>query len=120
MLGIGLDGLDELDARLTHAQRGLVDLTEPNRAAAQLAATESTRLAPKASGALAGATRPTVDATSWGLANSRPYALFVYAGTRFMRARPWLLDAATDTEDRWLTIVTDHVQQLLDTTGAGA
>ena len=112
--GIELVGLPDLVARLTHARDGLADLTDVNRDMAQLAAREADPLTPRHTGALQQHNDTVADATGWGLVNGQPYALFVHAGTRVMRARPWLLEAATDTEDQWTQLLADHMQQLLD------
>lgn len=109
---MGLEGGPELVARLTHAQDGLLDLTDANRDAVELVArSENT---PHATGALDASNRTQAHATGWGLTNGQPYAPPVHWGTRYMRARPWLLDAARSTEDSWMDGLTQHIQQLLD------
>jgi hypothetical protein len=110
--GVDLEGLDPLLARLDHARSGILDLTDANREAAQLVLRNLHT--PHASGALDAANLATAAATGWGLANGQPYAPPVHWGTRYMRARPWLLDAARSTEDSWMDGMWGHVQQLLD------
>lgn len=112
--GVEVVGLPQLVARLDHAHDGLLDLTPANRDAAQLAATEADPSAPRKTGRLASSTTVVATADSWGLANGRTYFLPVHWGTRYMTARPWLLNAVTRTEDRTTQLLTDHVQQLLD------
>ena len=113
MAGIGLDGLAELEARLTHARDGILDLSDVNAAAVNLVFRNVQT--PHRTGALAAANVTESHATGWGISNGQPYAPPVHWGTRYMRARPWLLDAAKSTEDAWMDDLTQHVQQLLDT-----
>lgn len=111
-LGVGSTGLPELLDTLTHARAGLLDLSPAHREAAKLALAASRP--PRATGALAAADRAEVTRAGWGLVNGKPYAVAVFGGTRHMRARPWLLTAATSTEPRWVDAYRTHVQQLLD------
>ena len=113
-ISAGVEGSEQLAARLTRAHDGVMDLSEPNRQAAQLVAHKATLLVPKATGALGDSDTITVTGSGWGIAYGKPYAPKVHWGTRLMRPRPWLTDAARATEDSWMDVLTDHVQQLLD------
>lgn len=113
-LSVGLEGVPDLDARLAHARDGILDLTGANRDASKLVDRQATADAPRASGSLAGSSTTTVSKDGWGVAYGELYAGFVHWGTRVMRARPWLLDAARRTEATWMDDLTEHIQQLLD------
>lgn len=108
------DGLPELVGRLSRARDGILDLSEPNAQAARLVAAQADGAVPKATGELAASRTVTVTGTGWGIGYGKPYAPFVHWGTRRMRARPWLTDAARDTEPTWMDDLTTHVQHLLD------
>lgn len=110
--GVDVEGLQALLDRLDHTATGLLDLSEPNTAAARLVADSAST--PHRTGALAAANRATADATGWSVTNAQPYAPPVHWGTRTMRARPWLLSSARATEDRWTDDLTTHIQKLLD------
>jgi hypothetical protein len=114
LAGVELAGLSDLTDRLAHARAGVLDLTDVNRDAAQLVATEADPTAPRKTGRLASSTTIVATADSWGLANGQPYFLPVHWGTRYMRAQPWLQTAADTTTDRWQQLLADHLQQLLD------
>lgn len=113
MLGVDETGGPELLARLAHAHDGILDLADANRDAVQLVA--RSLHTPHATGALEAHNQATATGTGWGIANGLPYAPPVHWGTRYMRARPWLLDAARSTEDEWMDGYEKHVQSLLDT-----
>lgn len=112
--GVEAVGLPQLVARLDHARTGLDDLTDANRRMVELVARDADPAAPRRTGKLASSTVVEVSATGWGLVNGQPYATPVHWGTHTMRARPWLLNAADRTEDQWMQLLADHVQQLLD------
>lgn len=114
MLGVDVDGEDELLARLVHARAGILDLTDANRDAVRLVSSGADPTAPRKTGALAAGTITTAGPSGWGLTNATAYAVPVHWGTRHMRARPWLLDAAKAAEGQWMGQLTDHVQRLLD------
>lgn len=109
-VGVGLEGDQGLVARLAHARAGILDLSDANRDIAQ--AVDRAATPPRATGALAASAVVTVTADSWGITYRAPYAVPVHWGTRYMRARPWLTDAAQDTDQ--LGMLADHLQQLLD------
>lgn len=111
-VGVGLEGQQELLARLAHARAGVLDLTDANRDMAQTVLRDAH--APRATGALDASGGVTVTAAGWGIDYGKPYAGYVHWGTRYLRARPWLYDAAHATEDRWMDQLTEHAQQLLD------
>lgn len=112
--GVDVEGLDQLQARLVHARDGITDLTDINRDIGQLVVREADSRTPTATGGLANNNRSTATASGWGATNGEPYAGFVHWGTRTMKARPWLLEAARATEDSWMDQLARHVQQLLD------
>lgn len=112
--GMGLDGDQELLARLARARDGITDLTGYNRDTAQLVDHKATADVPRHSGALADSASITVSRDGWGISYSKAYASPVHWGTRLMVARPWLLEAARSTEDSWMDGLQEHVQQLLD------
>lgn len=114
MSGVDVDGLDDLLGRLDHARAGLLDLTDANRDMAQVVVREADSRTPTATGGLHNNNRAVATATGWGATNGEPYAGYVHWGTRYMTARPWLLEAARATEDTWMDLATDHVQRLLD------
>lgn len=111
-LGMGLEGDQELVARLAHAQAGILDLTDANRDAVNTVMRDVRT--PHKSGALDRANVTHASRAGWGITNAKPYAPPVHWGTHVMRARPWLLEAARSTEDSWMDGLTSHVQQLLD------
>lgn len=113
-VGVGLDGLPELVARLDRAHDGLLDLSGINRDMAQLVARKATPDTPRATGRLAGSATISATGTGWGITYGAPYSALVHWGTRYMRPRPWLIEAARDTEDSWMDALTEHVQQLLE------
>ena len=113
-LGLGVEGVTELDARLTRARAGILDLSDANRDIATTVERQSTADAPRASGAMADSATIHVTSDGWSVTYGREYSGFVHWGTRYMRPRPWVLDAARRTEDTWMDQLTDHVQQLLD------
>lgn len=113
-MGAELDGQSDLDSRLARARDGILDLSEVNHQLAQLVDTQATKLVPRASGGLADSDSVTVTRDGWGIAYSKPYSVPVHWGTRYMRARPWLVDASKATEDSQLDLLTGHVQKLLD------
>lgn len=113
-LGAALEGDAELIARLQRAQAGLMDLTEANRDMARIVERKAQADVPRASGALADSETVTVTRDGWGLAYASGHAVPVHWGTRYMRARPWAVTAARATEDSWMDVLTQHVQQLLD------
>lgn len=99
-VGVGIEGLPETVAMLDHAHAALLDLTDANRAAVQLVTTDARE--PSATGALRASRVVVVDGTGWGISYGKPYAVAVHWGTRYLRARPWLMDAATATLDAQL------------------
>lgn len=109
-VGVGLEGDQGLVARLAHARAGILDLSDANRDIAQ--AVDHTATPPRATGVLAASSVVTVAADSWGITSRASYAVRVHWGTRYMRARPWLTEAAQDTDQ--LGMLADHLQQLLD------
>lgn len=111
-VGVELSGLPQLEARLLHASSGVMDLSDANRDIAKAVESQARPDAPRATGRLAGSDTITVTADSWSIANTQPYAVPVHWGTRYMRARPWLVTAAQDTDQ--LGMLADHIQQLLD------
>jgi HK97 gp10 family phage protein len=113
-VGMSVEGQEQLLARLAHAHDGIAGLTDVIRDMAQLVAREADSRTPTATGGLANNNRSTATATGWGATNGEPYAGFVHWGTKIMKARPWLLEAARATEDSWMDQLTNHVQQLLD------
>jgi hypothetical protein len=114
-VGVNVDGLPELVARLRHASQGLQDLTPANRELLELVANVSDRLTPTRTGKLVGGNVYTPGPQGWAATNDVAYARFVHWGTRELRAQPWLLMASQRTEDRQLDMLADHVQHLLDT-----
>ena len=113
-MDVELDGLPALVDRLARAHDGILDLSEPNAQAARLVAGDADARVPKATGALAASRTISVSGTGWGIGYGRPYAALVHWGTRYMRARPWLIQAARDAEPTWMDDLTEHVQHLLD------
>lgn len=114
-VGLDVDGLPELVARLRHASQGLQDLTLANRELADLVANVGDRLTPTRTGKLVGGNVYTPGPHGWAATNSVAYARFLHWGTRELPATPWLLMASQRTEDQQLELLADHVQQLLDT-----
>lgn len=112
-ISAGVAGDQELVARLTRAHDGLLDLSDANRDLVRIVEKAAATDVPRASGALAGSETVTVTRDGWGIAYGKPYAVPVHWGTSYMRARPWLMTAARDTEDKWMEQLTEHVQQLL-------
>jgi len=72
--------------------------------------------APRATGFLAASHTlgPGAGAGRVNVGNTAGYARMVHGGTRYLRARPWLADALTSTEPRWLAALGADVQHELD------
>ena len=113
-LGVDVDGLPELGARLRHASQGLQDLTPANRDLLELVANVGDRLTPHRTGRLVGGNVYAPGPHGWSATNSVAYARFQHWGTREIPATPWLLMGSQRTEDRQLDVLANHLQHLLD------
>jgi hypothetical protein len=114
-VGVSVDGLPELVARLRHAASGVEDLTPANRELLELVANVGDRLTPHRTGKLVAGNVYTPGPHGWAATNAVAYARFQHWGTRELPATPWLLMASQRTEERQLDKLADHLQHLLDT-----
>ena len=94
----------------------LEHLDDPMTRALAIAVDAAQSGAPRRTGRLAGShgTAPGAGANRLTVTNTAPYARLVHNGTRYLRARPWMTDAITSSEPRWLGALTDGVQAGLD------
>lgn len=114
---VAIDGVGQLRAHLGDVADGLGDLSTVNAQIAQLVARTARDLAPKRTGKLAASVR-----VSKGPRQVTVRADAVYAGPihwgwhrRHIKANPFITVAAQRTEERWTALLTDAVQDLINT-----
>ena len=119
-----VDGAKRLRRELKRAGVDLTDLREPNERAAQIVATAAGPATPRRTGRLASTVRAGASKTS-GVVRAGgaavPYAGPIHWGWpgRNIAGQPWLVDAAHDTEDTWVPIYVDVLDQVLDRIAGG-
>lgn len=106
---VQVEGAARLRRTLRQAGDDLGDLKAAHAAAAQIAATASAALAPRASGRLAATIRSSGTKTAGTLRAGRaavPYAGPIHWGwpRRSITAQPFLSDGATSSQGRWLPV----------------
>lgn len=116
---VRVEGLRELRRELRQAGDDLSDLKDANAKVARLVADKAAALAPRRSGALAASVRGNRAAGKAQVAAGGarvPYAGPIHWGwpARGIEARPFVSDAAQQTEAQWLDIYTHDVQRVLD------
>lgn len=106
---IQIEGARELRKQLRAAGDNLEDLKAANQRAADIAASEARRRAPKLTGALAGDIRTSGTKTAGIIRAGRkkiPYAGPIHWGwpARGIEARPYITEGAQQTESIWVPI----------------
>jgi hypothetical protein len=109
----------ELRRTLKAAGDDLSDLKDANQRVGNVVVARATSLAPRRSGALAGAMRATRAATSVTVkaGGARvPYAGPIHWGwpARGITAQPFLSDAATGTESTWVPIYESELDRIIE------
>lgn len=115
---VTVDGARELRRQLKAAGDDLTDLKEANKAAAQIVELSSVALAPVATGALMQSIRSSGTKTAGVVRAGRaslPYAGPIHWGwpKRNIKAQPFMLNAAHQTEPQWIEAYTDLVDKAL-------
>jgi HK97 gp10 family phage protein len=111
---IEVEGAAALSASLDAAGRDLADLDRAAAGASRIIATAARVLAPKRTGALSRSIEPAPERGTAAVLASERYAPFVHYGTRYMVARPFLVDARRDTKPLWLPLYEQESQQILN------
>lgn len=117
---VSVEGARTLRRTLKAAGVGLQDLKDAHAAVARLVVTAAAPNAPHRTGALAATTRPAGTQTAAivraGFA-SVPYAGPIHWGwpSRHITARPWLYEAAVDSQEQWTGVYLSALQQIIDT-----
>lgn len=116
---VRVQGLARFKRTLRDFEDGVEDLKDANAAAAALVAAEAQARAPRRSGALAGSVRGNRAAGKAVVAAGKakvPYAGPIHWGwpARGIPARPFITQAATATQQRWLSEYEANVQALAD------
>lgn len=114
---VDVEGVYNLRRGLKRMGDDLEDLKDVNQAVAGLVAQVATATAPRRTGTLAGTVRGNRAASKAVITAGRasvPYAVFVHWGTASMSRQPWVSEAASDTEPRWLALYQDGMQKAAD------
>ena len=114
---VDVRGVANLRKGLRKMGDDLSDLKDVNAAVGRLVAQVAQTTAPHRSGALAGSVRSNRAASRAVVMAGRasvPYAVFVHWGTRSQARQPWVAEAASDTEPRWLALYQDGMQRAAD------
>lgn len=116
---VEVDGARELRRSMKRAGADLGDLKDANQRAGQTVANAAGGLAPRRSGALAGAIRASraVSSVTVKAGGARvPYAGPIHWGwpLRNIAAQPFLSDAATGTEPQWLPQYEKEIADIVD------
>ena len=123
-VGLRIEGGRELRRTMRKAGSDLTELKEANRAAADIVTSRARSTAPKVSGNLSNSIRTGATKTA-GIVragNNRksatgvPYANPIHWGwpARGITAQPWLSEAATETEPRWIELFNKLVSEALN------
>lgn len=116
---VQVEGGRELRKALKHAEGDLADFKAAHVKVAEyvIRYADDSGLTPVKTGALQRTQRPQNIAGGAGIrvGNNRDvfYAPFVYDGTRHSRANPWLHKAAEASQDQWMAIYSDEVEDIL-------
>ena len=111
---VEVEGAAALAASLDAASADLAELDRAAEGASRIIATAARSLAPKRTGTLSRSVAPAPSRGTAAALASASYAPFVHYGTRYMSARPFLSDAARQTEPMWLPLYTQETQGILD------
>lgn len=113
-------GLRELVKAMKAAEADVTELKALNGKAAAVVIDSAVPHTPRRSGKLAGSIRAGATNRA-GIVRagkaSVPYAGVIHWGwpRRHIKARPWIADAASATEDRWTDVYLAGMEDLLDT-----
>lgn len=111
-----VEGARELRRTLKRAGDDLTDLKEVHRRVGTFVSDRARPRTPSATGRLGASGRPGATKTAalvrFGGARA-PYARFVHWGTKLMRARPWVQEAAQSSQEVWETMYQQGVNRVL-------
>lgn len=113
--GAQVIGAERCSATLKAAGERLAHLDAAAAGTSRVVAAAGAMRAPKRTGLLAMSVRPMSDSGTAAAGTSLRYAPFVHWGTRHMRARPFLTDAARQTEPVWLGLYVADANRALAT-----
>jgi hypothetical protein len=117
---VTVDGLRTLRRTLKAAGVSLQDLKDAHAAVAQLVVTAAAPNAPHRTGALAASVRGSGTQAAAIVRAGRaavPYAGPIHWGwpSRHITARPWLYEAAVDSQEQWTGVYLSALQHIIDT-----
>jgi hypothetical protein len=109
-------GTEQIAATMRKAGRDVGDLTNAHRAAAAIFTPAARALAPRLTGALAGATRPEATKDGAGVSNALPYFGPIHYGwpRRNIAAHRFVDEAVTATWSQWFPIYERAIQSACD------
>lgn len=111
-----VEGARELRRTLRQAGDDLTDLKDTHRKVGTFVAGRAGPRTPSATGRLGATGRPGATKTAalvrFGGARA-PYARFVHWGTKLMKARPWVQQAAQSSQEVWETMYQQGVDRVL-------
>lgn len=111
-----VEGGRELRRTLRQAGDDLENLKDTHRQVGTFVSNRARERTPSATGRLGATGRPGATKTAalvrFGGARA-PYARFVHWGTRLMRARPWVTEAAQASRQAWETMYQQGVNRVL-------
>jgi HK97 gp10 family phage protein len=118
-----VEGLNKLTRALRKAGVDVKDMKAANAKVGDVVVTAARPITPHRTGDLAGSIRPAqrqsgvvVRAGGSGIR----YARFVEFGTKKMPARSYLIKGAHDSQDRWMDVYADELQDLMDEVAGSA
>lgn len=113
--GIELEGAARFRRTLRQAGRDLETLDGAHSTAADTVAGKARSLAPRRTGTLAGSISGTREAGAATITATAGHARPIHAGvpSRGITARPFLTDAARQTQPRWLSVYAAAVDKAL-------
>ena len=112
-----VEGLNKLTRALKKAGVEIKDLKKANTEVGDVVVRAAQPITPHRTGALAGSIRPAqrqsgVIVRAGG--GSVRYARYVEYGTKKMGARSYLVKGVHDSQDRWMNVYADELQDLMD------
>lgn len=102
MAGVQVDGAARCQATLAAASDRLGNLTTAAQGASRIVSAGGAVAAPRHTGALAMSVRPQPQGPVAQVVSTLRYSGFVHYGTRYMLARPFLLQSAKRTAPLWV------------------
>jgi hypothetical protein len=116
---VEVQGLKTLRRSLKAAGVSVADLKDAHARVAQLVVTSAAGHAPHRSGALAGSVRGSGTQSAAIVRAGRasvPYAGPIHWGwpSRHITARPWLYEAAVDSQEQWTGLYLSALQKIID------